>query len=174
MDGVGAKIRMERRRLGLSLEQLAHKVGTSPITLQRIETGKSSPSVALLVEIAGHLNKPIVSFIDEPRRPYFFIKRDDQQSISSSGLDVKIVGPRNMLAPNMTVSFGQLKKGERVDAHTNPGIEYAYNLEGKCLFRIGEESFVQEAGDSISFDGGLEHSIEALEKLVFFGIYLKK
>jgi len=52
--------------MGLSLEQLAHKVNISPMPLQRIEAGKSSPSVVLLANIAKHLNKPIHSFLEEP------------------------------------------------------------------------------------------------------------
>lgn len=63
MVRIGTKIRIERKRSGLTLSQLAEKVGITLITLQRIETGKSSPSVALLSEIAQNLDKSIVSFV---------------------------------------------------------------------------------------------------------------
>jgi transcriptional regulator with XRE-family HTH domain len=51
--------------MGFSLEKLATKVGISPITLQRIETAKSSPSLVLLSESANNLNKFILSFVEE-------------------------------------------------------------------------------------------------------------
>lgn len=47
LERIGAKIRSERNRLGLSLEVLAKKVGVSKMTLQRIETGSTSPSIII-------------------------------------------------------------------------------------------------------------------------------
>ena len=48
---VGPKIRAERKHLGLSLEAPAQKVGVSKMTLQRIETGSTSPSIVVLGSI---------------------------------------------------------------------------------------------------------------------------
>ena len=47
LERIGAKIRSERNRLGLSLEVLAKKVGVSKMTLQRIVTGSTSPSIII-------------------------------------------------------------------------------------------------------------------------------
>jgi len=41
------------------MSQLAERVGVSYITIFRIETGKVSPSVVLLSEIAHSLGEPI-------------------------------------------------------------------------------------------------------------------
>ena len=80
VEEIGAKIRSERKRSGFTLEQLARKVGISPITLQRIEVGKSSPSVILLSEIANTVNKSILSFLEEEGKPLTHIKRKNQRS----------------------------------------------------------------------------------------------
>ncbi|MGD0917959.1 MAG: helix-turn-helix domain-containing protein [Thermodesulfobacteriota bacterium] len=170
---IGTRIRMERKKSGLTLHQLAKKVGISPITLQRIETGKSSPSVVLLSEIAQHLKKSIYSFFGEKERPFVFIKRKNQRSISSPMLRIKIVGPRNMIKNNIVVTYGELKKGKRIDPHTNQGIEYNYNIEGKAELKLNGQSYFMEAGDSSAFNARLEHSVTALEKLKFFGIYVE-
>jgi transcriptional regulator with XRE-family HTH domain len=55
METVGLRIRAVRKMSGLTLKQLAQKIHISPITLHRIETGKRSPSVAVLSEIAENL-----------------------------------------------------------------------------------------------------------------------
>jgi transcriptional regulator with XRE-family HTH domain len=79
---VGNRVRSERKRLGLTLEELALKVGVKAITLHRIETGKSSPSVVLLSESAKHLKSSIVSFVDIPK-PIVYIKSQAQEAVIS-------------------------------------------------------------------------------------------
>jgi transcriptional regulator with XRE-family HTH domain len=171
MEEIGRKIRIERKKSGLTLEQLAKKVGISLITLQRIETGKSSPSVVLLSEIAQRLNKSIYSFLGERREPFIHIKHRNQRFMSSPMLKIKLIGPRQMIADNIVVTYGELKKGKTIDPHTNRGVEFAYNIEGKCEIKLDSKSYILEAGDSISFNARLKHSVTALEKLKFFGIY---
>jgi transcriptional regulator with XRE-family HTH domain len=170
---IGTKIRVERKKNGFTLEQLARKVGISAITLQRIETGKSSPSVVLLSEIADAVNKPIFSFFEQKDKPFVHIKRRNQQSISSHMLKIKLIGPRNMIADNIVVTYGELKKGKEIDTHTNRGIEYNYNIEGTSELKLDGQSYFLEAGDSSVFNARIEHSVTALEKLKFFGIYVE-
>jgi transcriptional regulator with XRE-family HTH domain len=106
VEEMGTKIRIERKKSGLTLEQLARKVGISAITLQRIETGKSNASVVLLSEIANAVNKPIFSFIVERKSPFIHIKRKNQRLVSSPTLKTKIIGPRKMILDNIVVTYG--------------------------------------------------------------------
>lgn len=173
IEEIGMKIRSERRRRGLTLEQLARKVSISPITLQRIEVGKSSPSIILLSEIANAVNKSIFCFLEEEGKPFIHIKRKNQRSVSSSVGKSKLIGPRRMIADNIVVTYGELKKGKCIDPHTNPGVEWVYHIEGKCEFRLNGQSSMIEAGDSVCYDARLEHSVRALERLKFFTICLE-
>jgi transcriptional regulator with XRE-family HTH domain len=173
MKEIGTKIRIERKKNGLTLEQLAKRVRISPITLQRIETGKSSPSVVLLSEIAQILNRPIFSFFDEIDKSLVHIKRQNQRTVSNRVLKIKIIGPRKMIKDNIVVTYGELKKGKKIDLHTNPGVEWAFNLEGKSELKLNNQLYITEAGDSISYNARAEHSVTALEKLKFFSIYVE-
>jgi len=173
MEKIGTRIRIERKRSGLTLEQLARKVGINPITLHRIETGKSSPSVALLSEIAQALSRSIVSFVQEIDRPLIHIKNKNQQTMSGPALKIKVVGPRKMITNNIVVTYGELKKGKTIHPHTNSGIEFAYNIEGKGEFKLSGQSYLLEQGDSLSYNARVEHSIIALEKLKFIAVYVK-
>ena len=173
MEAIGTKIRVERKKSRTNLAQFAKKVNISPITLQRIQTGKSSPSVVLLSEIANALNKPIFSFFADENKPFVHIKRKNQRSISSPMVKIKIIGPRNMIADNIVVTYGELKKGKRIDPYTNRGVEFNYNIEGKAELKLNGQSYFMEAGDSSAFNARLEHSVTALEKLKFIGIYVE-
>jgi len=172
-DKIGTKIRIERKKNGLTQQQLAKKIGISSLTLQRIETGKSSPSVVLLSEIAQHLKKSIHSFLGEEENSFVCIKRKNQRSISSPMLKIKIIGPRNLIAGNIVVTYGELKKGKKIDPHTNRGIEYNYNIEGKSELILDGQSHLLEAGDTSVFNARLQHSVTALETLKFFGIFVE-
>ena len=108
----------------MTLKQLAKRVDISAITLQRIETVKSRPSVVLLSEIANAVNRSIFSFFEQETKPFIQIKRKNQRSISSPMLKIKLIGPRKMIANNIVVTYGELKKGKWIDPHNNRGIEF--------------------------------------------------
>lgn len=172
MEHLAHRIRSERKRLGLTMEELAGKVGISRLTLQKIETGKSSPSVALLSEIAQNLNKSIVSLFEGAEKPTVFIKDKDQQVISTASLRLKVIGPKDMVDRDLVISYGEMKKGRSIDAHSNSGIEWAYVLEGKSEYTLNGQGLIMEAGDSLSYDARGEHSVKALENLKFIGVHL--
>ena len=59
---MGKKIKELRRAKGLSQEALADKINVNFRTIQRIETGKNTPSIETLVKIADALNIETESF----------------------------------------------------------------------------------------------------------------
>src|SRR5215211_6625280 len=58
---LGARLRDERQKAGMSLRELARRLGVSPSFVSQIENGKSSPSVATLYSIAQVLGTSIDS-----------------------------------------------------------------------------------------------------------------
>lgn len=60
---IGAKIRIRRKELGLSQEQLAEKVGVSYQQVQRYENGSSTLNVENVQRIAHALGIPAVALL---------------------------------------------------------------------------------------------------------------
>src|SRR5262245_64621379 len=54
-DSLGARLRAERERSGLTLRELARRLEVSPSLVSQIETGKSQPSVRTLYAIVSEL-----------------------------------------------------------------------------------------------------------------------
>jgi transcriptional regulator with XRE-family HTH domain/quercetin dioxygenase-like cupin family protein len=52
---LGARLRAERLRHGMSLREMARRLGVSPSALSQIETGKAQPSVSKLFDIVNLL-----------------------------------------------------------------------------------------------------------------------
>ena len=96
---IGGKIRKERKARGLSLKDLAEGCGLSVMTLQRIETEKTSPSVATLSRIAHHLLRPIC----------FFIGKEEPNTIAFGEDDLRVVEPIYMTLQKLA-SMGLIEK----------------------------------------------------------------
>src|ERR1700742_728205 len=66
---VGEGLRTHREEAGMSLRELARRVGVSPSLISQIEHGKATPSVGTLYAIVSTLNVSLDElFFDGPRR----------------------------------------------------------------------------------------------------------
>jgi quercetin dioxygenase-like cupin family protein/DNA-binding XRE family transcriptional regulator len=67
---LGARLRAERLRHGMSLREMARRLGISPSALSQIETGKAQPSVSKLFDIVNLLNTSLDGLLaGHARRP---------------------------------------------------------------------------------------------------------
>jgi len=173
-EQIGLRIRDVRKKTGLTMNQLADRVGVSYITIYRIETGKVSPSVVLLSEIAHSLGEPITAFFEQDQGKCILIKAEDQPEIEAHKLKLKLLIPKGLIDDSISISIGSAKKGNCVDRHKNNGFELSYIIEGKCIFRYGNVDHEMKEGDVIYFDGKTVHSVFALEPLKFLAIYFRE
>jgi transcriptional regulator with XRE-family HTH domain len=110
MEELGLRIRNERKSRGLTLGEMAEKIGISPMTLQRIETGKRSQSVIMLAEIAHLLMKPIDYFIKEKSPKLIFIRKDRQTVIESPKLKLTVIAPKGLIDETIYINLGEAVK----------------------------------------------------------------
>jgi transcriptional regulator with XRE-family HTH domain len=170
---MGAKIRNERNRLRLSLETLARKVGISKMTLHRIETGMTSPSVITLTEISYHLKKPIESLIREGDPKVVLFKKAEQDNIMDPESGIRVLAPRGLITSRITLTSAELKKGYAIETHVNHGFEWAFLIKGKAVVTVAGKEYPMQAGDCIFYDAHFPHSIRVKEKLQYVALFLK-
>ena len=149
---IGAKIRAGRNRLGLSLEAFSKKVGISKMTLHRIETGTTSPSIITLTEISYHLKQPIESLMREGDAKVILLKKSQQDTIIESESGIRVVAPKGMISDRITITHSALEKGVVVTTHTNKGFEWALLIEGEAVVKVRDKNFPMKGGDAIFFD----------------------
>jgi len=65
---MGDALREARRVRGLSLRELADRLGVSPSLISQIETGRANPSVSTLYAIAGELDVSLDELLFNERR----------------------------------------------------------------------------------------------------------
>jgi transcriptional regulator with XRE-family HTH domain len=170
---IGSKIRAERKRLGLSLEALAKKAGISKMTLQRIETSVTSPSIVVLSQISSHLNRPLESFIREGKADVFLLKRNQQDALFNHERGFRIIGPKGLIADRITLTYSEIEKDAITEPHTNNGFEWAYLVEGSAVLEVDGEKYLLETGDAVYYDAHFSHSMRVIDKIKYVGLFLK-
>ena len=170
---VGKRVREIRKNAGLTMKELAEKVGVGFLTIQRIETGKVSPSVALLSEIAYHLNYPLASLVAEGKS-VIHIKGSHQPVIDSRNFKMRILAHKGALDDTISVALGKAEKGEFISKHKNEGLELTYMIKGKYIFQYGKDKYELNEGDLLYHDGKELHSVTALEPCEFLNILFKE
>ena len=161
MDRIGSRIRAERKARGFSLKEVAQRCGVSTMTLQRIETGKTSPSVAILSQIAHFLTQPIEFFIKEESPKIRIIRKNDHQVVETENMQLSMIGPPGLIGENIQVNVVEAKEGRFVDSHTDDGYSFVYVLEGAAIFEHDGMKHELQPGDVLFYDASYPHSVSA-------------
>lgn len=150
---IGAAIRDRRRRLGLTLKDLASASGLSVPFLSQIERDLAMPSLVSLTAVAGALGVEMSYFVGAPP-PGQIVRRGDNPEHLHFGTGpaayVRLSGQheeRKMEALHITVPPGLASPLARRE-----GEGFWYVLEGKLDVWIGQEHFLLGPGDSAHFD----------------------
>ncbi|MEP7284831.1 MAG: cupin domain-containing protein [Chloroflexota bacterium] len=157
---VGLRLRMLRVRQGLSLRALAQQCGLSVNAISQIERGEHSPTVSSLHLLATALNVPITAFFEDSRDQMTILVRHDQRLRSQSdGFIMESLGiglADQQLEPFLVV----VEPGARnaTDPITHSGEEFVYCIDGIIDYRVGDELYQLEAGDSLLFEAVQPHS----------------
>jgi transcriptional regulator with XRE-family HTH domain len=173
-DHLGSRIRAARQARGMSLRDLAGKVGVSASMLSLLETGRSQSSVTTLYAVVEALGMsmndlfadgaPAASVTqDDGAERVCLVRRAEAPRIEletgviweqlgekrADGLEVLLV----IYPPGARSSMSG-----RFQQHT--GFELAHVLQGELHCRVRFEEFTLAAGDSVSFDSSRPHLFE--------------
>lgn len=177
---LGPQLRAARTERGISVREVARRIGVSPSLVSQIETGKTQPSVGTLYALLTELDLPFDTLISggaetergpaEPSRkqgvryiPSPVVRREDRTVLHLEG---GVVWERlNTLLPDVVdflyVTYPPGACASVTGKHMrHMGIEFGYILEGAITITIQDERYVVEAGDAVSFDSSVPHLLE--------------
>ena len=182
---VGERLRARRRERGLSLRDLAQRLGVSPSLISQIERGRAKPSVSSLYAIVAELDMSLDELL--------FGERTPEPPANGAGLDA--TGPavlptepaRHPVQPGQTRHRIRLASGviwERLTTVSEPGVEFlyvvyevggasspadafqrhsghewGYVISGTLEVVIGFDRYVLEPGDAVSLDSRRPHRL---------------
>ncbi len=157
---VGRRLRAIRLNKGLSLKALSEHSGLNINTLSLIENGKTSPSVSTLQQLANAIGIPIAYFFDsEPElQRIVFTPADDRPKARIGGTLMENLGENlkdNAIQPFLVTMAPGAGSGDCPIVHT--GYEFVFCIIGKIEYRINDENFLLNSGDSLVFESHLPH-----------------
>ncbi len=162
MVNLGGRIRAERLRRGLSLEDLAARSSVSRSMLSGVERGEKVPTVLVLDRIATGLGTSIARLLGEQRSSPVVLLRREEQNVARdpSGWERRILSP---VLPGVEFEFMRTTIGPGVNAgkflpHAPGSREYVAIERGTLQLTIDGMSHTLRAGDSIYYHGDCLHT----------------
>jgi len=158
---VGIRLRQLREEHKMSIRGLAVKSGLSANALSMIERGKTSPSVSTLYKLADALGVPIVDFFGDPieKQKIVYLKAVERTRIPFMRGMMEALGGEQFIgrvSPFLVTLDNGASSGPHSMRHT--GHEFVFCLRGKFEYRVENQSFILEAGDSLLFSAQLKHT----------------
>src|SRR5947209_6023125 len=173
---VGSRLRQERERRGVSLRELARRVGVSPSLVSQIELDRVNPSVSTLYALVTELGMTMSAVFGDAEPVERVVRL-------SSGSDGVLEGPEMRRVINLASGV----RWERLTPHSDPdveflyvvypvgaescpedalvthgGREYGYVTSGTLGVRVGFEEYELGSGGSIAFDSSSPHRLWAI------------
>jgi len=155
---VRTRLRSLRTTLGLSLDQLAARTNLSPSTISRVETGKRTISLDILLPLAAALQVNLDALLD--------VSSDDDVIIrptpNSSGERTTWMLSRptgSTIAVKMRLEPTRRPTEQRV----HPGHDWFFVIEGRVRLSLGERDIIVETGEAAEFATMTPHAVAAID-----------
>ena len=175
---VGGRLRAERERLGISLRELARRVGVSPSLVSQIELDRVNPSVSTLYALVTELGMTMSDvFGDSPSGEPVIrrLREEDEDGLAERPETRRVInlasGVRwERLTPQSDREVEFLYVVYPVGAASCPedalmthgGKEYGYVSSGTLGVRVGFDEYELGPGGSIAFDSSSPHRLWAI------------
>ncbi len=160
---VGKKIKKARTGKKITFEALANDTGFSIDLLKKIESGKVTPPVGTLLQIARSLDIDSSDLLKEQEdkmqdRIKAYAKRTSNYAYSTL-----TPGAENKHLKAFKVEIDAMSDHEGV-GYSHEGEEFVYVLSGKIEVMVGEHVNKLKKGDSLHFNSGISHNLRNVGK----------
>ena len=165
-EQIGLRIRALRTLRAVTLEQLAAEVKLTKGQLSKIENGKVSSPVSTLTRIAaalgvspGHFfqadsGQPRAVLVPKSARKTI-VGRGSKLGHSYESLAFGLPFEKDFEPYLMRIDEKQLDPAQNIFKH--PGHELLFMIKGEMDYRHAGQVYHLKAGDSLFFDGNVEH-----------------
>ena len=154
---VRTRLRSLRNTLGLSLDEVATRTSLSPSTISRIETGKRTISLDVLVPLARALQVDLDSLLD--------VRHDDDvviRPVPSCSGELTTWMLSRPTGSTIAVKM-RLEPTERTPKQqVHPGHDWFVVIEGRVRLLLGDREMVVETGEAAEFATMTPHAVAAL------------
>lgn len=188
LGDIGARLREERERRGISQRELARRLGVSASLISQIEAGQSKPSVSTLYAIVTELGVSLDHVFrvhgdatEAPARhaspgddsgPLVHPQQRHVIDLASGVRWERLTSHQHEDVDFLHVTYevgGASSPDQRLMRHA--GREYGIVISGRLGVRLGFETYELGPGDSIAFDSTQPHRLWNLGDEPVHGIW---
>ncbi|WP_028694044.1 helix-turn-helix domain-containing protein [Pseudomonas cremoricolorata] len=163
---MSVQLRVLRKKMGMTLEQLAEQTGLTKSYLSKVERGLSSPSIAVALKLAKALNAQAEELFSDqalPAEGYSLVRAQPRAADAAGPAHVPLarhIGDRALL-PFMVYpprSFAHSAFKEHL------GEEFVFVHRGSVEVDFGNERVLLEEGDALHFNAQKSHRIRTVSE----------
>ena len=169
---IAVRVREQRHALGLSIGDMAVRVGISKAMLSKIENAQTACSLTTLSRLARGLEVPVTALfrgLDDEREAVFVEAGHGARIVrrgSRVGHDYTLLGGLRGPHKRMEALLVELTESSEVfPLFQHSGTELIYMLEGVMVYGHGGARYTMRPGDALQFDGEGAHGPDQLLKL---------
>ncbi len=155
---VRARLRTLRTTLGLSLDALAATANLSPSTISRIETGKRTMSLDVLLPLARALQVDLDSLLTVEDHDDVVIRPSPNRS---GGRTTWMLS--RPTATTQAIKVRLEPSDAPPDQRVHPGHDWLFVLEGKVRLLLGDREILVDTGEAAEFETMTPHGFAAHE-----------
>lgn len=160
---VGEKLKVLRKRYGLSQRQLAEKAGLTHGTVSFIERNKISPSIGTLRQILDSIPMTLSDFFSDPHQGEvdFFYSKEDLLEVGSGGVSLLQIG-KNLNGLPLQILLERYPPGAETAStpyRCRSGEEGGFVIKGEIELTVGDRTRVLKANDGYLFPSHLPHKM---------------
>jgi transcriptional regulator with XRE-family HTH domain len=166
---IGEQLRARRHERGLSLRELADRLGVSPSLISQIERGRANPSVATLYQIVAELDVSLDELLFNDRRaepaptaaaPVLRGKERKRIRLASGVIWERLTTVSEPGVEFLYVMYEVGGASSPEDAYQrHSGHEWGYVLSGTLQVTVGFRQYLLEPGDSLSLESSTPHRL---------------
>jgi DNA-binding XRE family transcriptional regulator/quercetin dioxygenase-like cupin family protein len=169
---IARQVRTYRQAAGLSVAEMAVRVGVSKAMLSKIENAQTSCSLTTLGRLAAGLEVPVTALfrgIDADREAVYVPAGSGAQIVrrgSRVGHHYQLLGALRGPHKRMEAVMVTLTESSEVfPLFQHPGTELLFMLEGVLVYGHGDARYTLHPGDALQFDGEGAHGPDELVEL---------
>ena len=164
VENIGKQLRKVRKEREMTLQELADRAGVTKGLLSRIENVRTIPSLPVLMSIIQALGLDIKDFfaeVDTEREDKIIIcrKADLEPTTKEDAIGFQYFNILNQSLGDMLIktTILELVPGSNREKVVTDGYEFKYIIEGTVEYKIENETYELQEGDSLFFDARLPH-----------------
>ncbi|MBN3520038.1 helix-turn-helix transcriptional regulator [Algoriphagus lutimaris] len=163
---ISNKIKSIRKEKKLTLQDIADRAGVTKGLISQIENSRTIPSLLVLIQIIQALEVDLDSFFAELSRysqetKIIVQRKSDYERFEkepSSGYEYFRIFTKKMGQSTIDIVLLEIQPGSTRDFVQTEAFEYKFIISGSVKYVFRDQEIILNAGDSLLFDGRLEHN----------------